>query len=88
MYQQKHSSWSKTRNIPGRISNGLELGTGGAVASDYKNPAILIVQGYGYQFKAPAFLICDVLEIHCVLFVQHCLISFPLISLPLRNTCI
>lgn len=56
------------------------LGMGGAVASDYESPAVLIVQGCGYQSKAPVFLICDVLEIHCVLFVQHCLISFPLTS--------
>ena len=56
------------------------LGMGEAVASDYENPAIVIVQGYGYQSKAPVFLICDVLEIHCVPFVQHCLISFPLTS--------
>lgn len=43
------------------------LGMGGAVASDYESPAIVIVQGNGYQSKAPVFLICDVLEIHCSL---------------------
>lgn len=66
----KQSSFSKTRNIELVIIWGHSLC--GLVAPDPKNPTLLTMWSYCYQFQSHG---SNILEIPCIPLVQHYLIN-------------